>query len=77
MKDKDEPLTEKKEEKKAENVIPEIKKAKEFFLNEEECDNKLEDLSTDWGKRNHSKDYKPKKLMTQISKRTLKLKNIK
>jgi hypothetical protein len=47
VKDKDEPLTEKKEEKKAENVIPEIKKAKEFFLNEEECDNKLEDLSTD------------------------------
>ncbi len=76
MKDKDEPLTEKKEEKKAENVIPEIKKAKEFFHDVEEFDNKLKDLSPDWGKRNYSKDYKPKKLITQISKRTLKLKNI-
>ncbi len=45
MKDKDEPLTEKKDEKKEENVVPEIKKAKEFYHDEEDCDSDLDDLS--------------------------------
>jgi hypothetical protein len=45
VKDKDEPLTEKKDEKKEENVVPEIKKAKEFYHDEEDCDSDLDDLS--------------------------------